>query len=49
MRVSRTGPRPSGLGPNQGFQSIKTDDMLFLPLAWTYEVGFPSKARILGF
>ena len=32
-----------------GLLAIKTDDMLLLPSALTYDVGLPSKARILGF
>ena len=43
------GPRPLGPRLDQGFQSVRTDDMLFLPSAWTYEAGLPSETRILGF
>ena len=49
MRISGTGLRPSGPRPYQGFQSVRTDDMLFLPSSWTYEARFPSEARIPGF
>ena len=43
------GPRLSGPRPSRGFYPARTENMLFLPLAWTYEAGLPSEAMILGF
>ena len=30
-------------------RSVRADDMLLLPSAWTYEEGLPTEAGILGF
>ena len=35
--------------PDQGFQSVRTDDMFPFPSAQTCEVGLPSEARIPRF
>ena len=46
--VSRTGTCLSGPMPDQGFQSVRTDDMFPLPIARTCEMRFPAKAGIPG-
>ena len=49
MSVLGTGSRLSGPRPDQGFQSVRTANMLPLPSTWTYEAELLSKARILRF
>ena len=47
MRV--LGPRPSGLGTDQGYRSGWADGVLSLPAAWTYEEGLPLETGLPGF
>ena len=48
MRIPRTGSQLLRPRPDQGFQSVRSDDMLFLSSVWTCEMRLLVEAAIPG-
>ena len=48
MRVSGTGPWPTGPRPGPGYQSSWEDDMFPLPSVGTHEAELPSDTGVSG-